>query len=174
MKLICDKASPPREGALEVQLFIEDDAPPAAFRVAGPPGSPTITPAVIDIPSLAPHLELVERLLAALCDTRRYYGAAPPHPARNTPEWFDPAPLMLVQLRALDDTSYELRFEEPDGTVRMVNSKALLLHRDEQSLWGVETQTDKELYQRLPMRPMNAAIVAMHKLRRALGDAALG
>jgi len=68
-------------------------------------------------------------------------------------------------VRSVGDDEYEQSFEDVDGTIQVVVSKVIPLQRGDFEALGVETRASKELYHRLPLRPMNATLVALHKLR---------
>lgn len=121
-------------------------------------------------PPLACHLELIQRVLVAFVETRLYVNQPGSSP-QGAPDWFNPAPLLLYQVRSVGDEEYELSFEDVSGPNKVVVSKVILLQRGDFESFGAETWANKELYHRLPLRPMNATSVALHKLRLAASGA---
>jgi hypothetical protein len=87
----------------------------------------------------------------------------PPQPTvREVPPWFDPTPLKLTEIEAINDVEYKLSFTEPDGKVKTISERVITLTRDESSFLGVDVIGDPQLTARIYPRDVNAATIAFH------------
>jgi hypothetical protein len=169
IKIKCDRGLLPSEDAvLDIELSTRGGALSLPFRLVRKAGLVVVNgPATLPAP-LAAHLELIHQVATTFYETRNFVSQPGlPPPPNGVPDWFNPAPLLLYQVRSVGDDEYELRFEDVSGTNHLVVSKVIPLQRGDFEALGAETRASKELYQRLPLRPMNATSVALHKLRLA-------
>jgi hypothetical protein len=170
VRVACSTGISPQQEGLEVSISFESGTPDALFKLVRAEGRVDVQPVGIPPAPLATHLELVRRVLTAFYQARRYYRPPrrTPRGLRSTPSWFNTDPLLLYQVSGLDGASYEVSFEEPDGSRRLAVCRVVgLMQSVDDTLLGTEVQAEKEVYHRLPMRPMNAAVVGLHKLQLA-------
>ncbi|MGF6201731.1 hypothetical protein [Pseudomonas laurylsulfatiphila] len=172
IKISCDTGlNPSDDAALDIGLDMHGGTISLPLRIVHDTGVFVAEGLAQLPPPLAGHLELIQRVLVAFAETRFYANQPGSSPQGGAPDWFNPAPLLLYQVRSVGDEEYELSFEDVSGPNKVVVSKVISLQRGDFETLGAETRASKELYHRLPLRPMNATSVALHKLRLAASEA---
>lgn len=94
--------------------------------------------------------------------------APPKIPVKNVPPWFDPTPLVLEQIEAVNDAEYMLNFLEPDGKVHKTIYSVIQLTNEGSSFLGVNTNGDPKITARIYPKDISAAIVDFHLARYSL------